>query len=740
MRLTALAAILSSLLLPQLTHAHGPKPTSLKNAPLPALPAGLIDGASPIIIDQQKAILLGKALFWDMAVGSDGVACASCHFHAGADSRTTNQLNPGNKNPAASGETFETTASGAQGGPNYTLKRSDFPFHQRENPFSHISPTTFDSDDTSASSGTFSGDYNGAPRTGDINDECTRDPDAVFHVNRIGTRRVEPRNTPTVINAVFNHRNFWDGRANNTFNGSSIWGDRDADAGIWVKVNSRKVKKQKLALINSSLASQALAPPLSDAEMGCRQRTFQELGRKLLLRRPLEHQNVHHQDSVLGALSFSTVNDLQPGINTTYQTLIKQTFNKKYWSYRRRGTFGGRDGQLPYTQMEANFSMFFGLALQMYEATLVSDDSPFDNANFDEKTLPTNLGDSVRRGASAFEELHCNACHSGPVLTSNAIDTNAQLLEANSQAFGLNTDQSGVDGVAINRNIVNYDNAKGSKFFDTGFTNTGVQSPNADPGLGGFDDFNNPLSFSSQYTEYLAGTANAIVDTKSGIENIKSCNFQKYFASNRFFPPFITTSGFFREPDIIADPNGNTNCYNDAFEAFIPNSTAAATELANPDSQKMAFATQGAFKVPTLRNIELTGPYMHNGSMATLEEVIEFYSRGGNFNNNFTHEFVAEMGQIAGKDPVLNATAIQKRADLVAFLKSLTDDRVKYEKAPFDHPELTVFNGHTGNASNVINGNPLDASLAIDNNLILDAVGANGRSTPLASFVEGLAP
>ena len=39
---------------------------------------------------------LGKALFWDMQVGSDGVqACATCHFHAGADSRTRNQLSPG---------------------------------------------------------------------------------------------------------------------------------------------------------------------------------------------------------------------------------------------------------------------------------------------------------------------------------------------------------------------------------------------------------------------------------------------------------------------------------------------------------------------------------------------------------------------------------------------------------------------------------------------------------------------
>jgi len=737
MRLKILVAVCSTLLLQQLAYAHGPKPTSLKNAPLPELPAGLIDGTSPIIVNQQKAIILGKALFWDIAVGSDGIACASCHFHAGADSRITNQLNPGHKNPAASGETFEATASGSTGGPNYTLTHNDFPFHQKDDPFNNASPVIWNTDDTAASSGTFSGDYNSAPRTGDINDECTRDPDAVFHVNSVGTRRVEPRNTPTVINAVFNHRNFWDGRANNTFNGSSIWGDRDTQAKIWVKVNSRKVKHQKLALINSSLASQALAPPLSDAEMGCRQRTFEELGRKLLYRRPLDQQKVHHQDSVLGGLSNSSEGNSQPGINTTYQTLIKQAFNKKYWSYRRIGPFGGKDGELPYSQMEANFAMFFGLALQMYESTLISDDAPFDNAIFDDKTLPTNLGESVRRGALAFEELHCNACHSGPVLTSNAISTNAQILEANSQAFGLNVDQSGVDGVAINRNIVNYDLSTGSRFFDTGFANTGVQAANTDAGVAGTDDFGNPLSFSAQYAEYLANPNYQIIDSLAGIEKIKSCNFQSLFASNGFLPPSLTITNYFRPEDgIIPDPNGNSNCYNSSSASFIPNQTVAAIELANPDSKKMSFATQAAFKVPSLRNIELTGPYMHNGSMATLEEVIEFYARGGNFNNEFEHNFIAQNGAIASN----TASAIQKRADLVAFLKSLTDERVRYERAPFDHPQLTIPHGHLGNQTEVTNGNPLDSSLAIDNTLVLDAVGANGRETPIATFEQLLTP
>jgi cytochrome c peroxidase len=266
MQLGSMVVPAFTLLLPQITYGLGSKPTSLKNAPLPELPAGLIDGSSPIIVNQEKAIILGKALFWNMAVGSDGMACASCHFYAGADNRITNQLNPGDKNPAATGGTFEAVASGAVGDPNYTLTRSDFPFHQRKFPLDQASPVTFDTDDVVASADTFSGKYNSSQRSGEINDECMRDPDSVFHVGGTGTRRVEPRNTPTVINAVFNHRNFWDGRANNTFNGNSIWGDRDTDAGIWVKLNSRKVKKQKL-LINSSLASQALAPPLNDSEM-----------------------------------------------------------------------------------------------------------------------------------------------------------------------------------------------------------------------------------------------------------------------------------------------------------------------------------------------------------------------------------------------------------------------------------------------------------------------------------------
>src|SRR5215510_9293456 len=66
-------------------------PPSLKTVVVPR-----IVGIEDFVKDPAAAVALGKALFWDMQVGGDGVAaCASCHFQAGVDSRAQNQLNPG---------------------------------------------------------------------------------------------------------------------------------------------------------------------------------------------------------------------------------------------------------------------------------------------------------------------------------------------------------------------------------------------------------------------------------------------------------------------------------------------------------------------------------------------------------------------------------------------------------------------------------------------------------------------
>ncbi|MEP7337149.1 MAG: cytochrome c peroxidase, partial [Acidobacteriota bacterium] len=88
---------------------------------------------------------------------------------------------------------------------------------------------------------------------------------------------------------------------------------------------------------------------------------------------------------------------------------------------------------------------------------------------------------------------------------------------------------------------------------------------------------------------------------------------------------------------------------------------------------------QGKFRTPSLRNVELRAPYMHNGRFATLEAVVEFYNRGGDVNApNLERNLIRP----------LNLSA-QQKSDLVAFLKRpLTDPRVAAETAPFDRPML----------------------------------------------------
>ncbi|MEC9477368.1 MAG: cytochrome c peroxidase [Planctomycetota bacterium] len=85
----------------------------------------------------------------------------------------------------------------------------------------------------------------------------------------------------------------------------------------------------------------------------------------------------------------------------------------------------------------------------------------------------------------------------------------------------------------------------------------------------------------------------------------------------------------------------------------------------------------GRFKTPPLRNVELRAPYFHNGGKMTLEEVVEFYNDGGDFQN-------PEQGP---QTPPLNLPP-GARNDLVEFMHALTDERVRNGLAPFDHPQL----------------------------------------------------
>ncbi len=75
----------------------------------------------------------------------------------------------------------------------------------------------------------------------------------------------------------------------------------------------------------------------------------------------------------------------------------------------------------------------------------------------------------------------------------------------------------------------------------------------------------------------------------------------------------------------------------------------------------------GAFKTPSLRDIELTGPYMHNGSQKTLLDVVKFYSKGGERNSHLDER----MRPLNLTDQEIN--------DVVEFLRALTSDDVLRE-------------------------------------------------------------
>jgi cytochrome c peroxidase len=92
-------------------------------------------------------------------------------------------------------------------------------------------------------------------------------------------------------------------------------------------------------------------------------------------------------------------------------------------------------------------------------------------------------------------------------------------------------------------------------------------------------------------------------------------------------------------------------------EPFIDIGRAKATS--NPSDN-------GKFKTPTLRNVEMTAPYMHDGRFATLEEVVEHYDSGGKYSTTV--------------DPLMKKLGVglqlsnQEKKDLVAYLKTLTDN------------------------------------------------------------------
>jgi hypothetical protein len=229
----------------------------------------------------------------------------------------------------------------------------------------------------------------------------------------------------------------------------------------------------------------------------------------------------------------------------------------------------------------------------------------------------------------------------------------------------------------------------GGSWYDSGYYDIGVRPIDEDLGRGGTDPFGNPLAFIDRAMTVLNGQGSAL----------------------SFDPALVAP--------LPCGPGFVKVC---------------------PTDQRVS--TKGAFKTPTLRNVELTGPYMHTGGEATLMEVIDFYSRGGNFPAINLSTFDPDVQPLFGlnSNPILHSSLISgdfsnpgsgavaeaNQNKLVDFLLALTDERVRWERAPFDHPSLSVPNGATirknGQASETL--------------LTLPAVGADGLVAPIGTFLN----
>lgn len=118
---------------------------------------------------------------------------------------------------------------------------------------------------------------------------------------------------------------------------------------------------------------------------------------------------------------------------------------------------------------------------------------------------------------------------------------------------------------------------------------------------------------------------------------------------------------------VISKPFHNIGLYNVGGTGAYPEPNRGVLELSG------LFKDMGAFRAPSLRNVEVTAPYMHDGSIASLEEVLDVIAEGG---RNITSGRYAGDGRLNPyKSKLVTPLALtsQDKTDLIAFLKTLTD-------------------------------------------------------------------
>jgi len=580
-------------------------------------------------------------------------------------------------------------------------------------------------------------------------------PSEMDATQRINTRRVTGRNTPSAVDAVFNFRNFWDGRAQNVCNGANPFGTRDKQNHLLVvDAVDGKLGPTQVNMVNSALCSQSLGPILSATEMSADNRNFHQVGKKLLARVPLANQLVDPTDSVLGTFSKSP----DRGLKTSYSALIQKAFQPEWWQFSRHiceAADGSTSitidaanfetcpaGTTDYSLMEYNFSLFWGVAIQMYESTLVADQTPL-NKYLEKQQSYTLIGDNLKNQYTIQLKPGITP------YTVSVIGLNSTLDFTDQDTYAFDDGQGRVMGNGVNGGTIDYASGTLTVFF-------GEAPVSLVPIQIAYSVGAVPLTTGQLRGLHLfqgkAGCiachggpelSNAAVGTVTGFpveRMIMEDDSARVYDTGYYHigvRPTAEDGGLAGNDPVAGLPLSQAEILRQhvcdgGYETVIVPGRRGDGIAPSPMNCNDDVARGGFFKAPQLRNVGLTAPYFHNGSQLTLEQVVEFYNRGGDFNT------VAEVKYMDPDIEILGLTA-QEKVDLVDFLRNgLTDPRTVAQAAPFDHPQLFVPNGHPHSANGYpVIPDPKHPDRATDQLMEIKGTGAQGGK-PLPTFLENL--
>lgn len=172
------------------------------------------------------------------------------------------------------------------------------------------------------------------------------------------------------------------------------------------------------------------------------------------------------------------------------------------------------------------------------------------------------------------------------------------------------------------------------------------------------------LSGHSRYDQYLQGKAQLTVPETRGMALFFGEKAECFHCHGSFnFNDQIVHAA----SRMVETPFHNTGLYNLGGTGAFPEHNRGVFELT------ALVKDMGAFRAPSLRNVEVTAPYMHDGSVATLEAVLDFYADGGRRIASGPYAGDGRLNPHKSELISLIDLNAQDKSDLVAFLKTLTD-------------------------------------------------------------------